>query len=326
MTIYAIKAPEESGAVKKVYDSLTQGEGRFGWSDIETGDQRTLNERVRRDGWDSLSEDEQHCYHDFLLWIACGDYVVYVNAPEWGECTLARVTGEYDWRYEDDDFNHRFPVDAGSVRTFNRNDAKVPPALRARLKLQGRWWTIYTECEFNELLMRLDQETPAEPRSLESDLTYLKRNVQPYLPKIVRTIQETFPGKDLEAFVKRVLGRVPGVKEVKRKEGRADHGADLIVTFEAASIPGLMQTLVVQVKSYRGTHVDTGAVEDIRRAFDEYREATMGLIVSTAAESSEELDRELDKLREEKGKPVCLLIGDELAGFFLRYGGDLLVP
>lgn len=51
----------------------------------------------------------------------------------------------------------------------------------------------------------------------------------------------------------------------------------------------------------------------------------MGLIVSTALSVDETFQHELDRLREEAGKPVALLIGDELAAFFLRHGSDLLL-
>jgi len=32
----------------------------------------------------------------------------------------------------------------------------------------------------------------------------------------------------------------------------------------------------------------------------------------------------LDKLREEKGKPVAILVGPDVAAFLLRYGAKLL--
>jgi hypothetical protein len=50
----------------------------------------------------------------------------------------------------------------------------------------------------------------------------------------------------------------------------------------------------------------------------------MGLIVSTASSSTEPLEKALDKLREETGKPVSLLIGADVASFLLRFGGQLL--
>ena len=84
--------------------------------------------------------------------------------------------------------------------------------------------------------------------------------------------------------------------------------------------PELVQRLVVQVKSYQGTLNDPSAVNDIRRAFDAYDNADMGLIVSTAKSASHAVQDELDRLREESEKPAALLISDDLAVFFLRHG------
>ena len=128
----------------------------------------------------------------------------------------------------------------------------------------------------------------------------------------------------------KVFERLPSVKSAERQEGRADHGADLLVEFEFGSIPGIVQTqtLAIQVKSYTGKQAETGAVKDLRRAFEYYksvgRPVDMGLIVSTAERAGEGFKDALDKLRNESGKPVSLLIGADLAALFLSYGGDLL--
>ncbi len=53
-------------------------------------------------------------------------------------------------------------------------------------------------------------------------------------------------------------------------------------------------------------------------------DADMGIIVSTASSGSEALDMALDKLRDDTGKPVSLLIGEDVAAFLLRFGGELL--
>ena len=323
MTIYAMRVADDQKVVDKVFDSLKGGEGRFGWSSVPTANLCKLCERIKWSGWDSLNEDEKACYQGFLLRLQGSDYVVYINVPQWGQCTLAKVTGKYEWRYEDDDFNHRFPVDPESVAKFDRN--KVHPALSRRLKLQGRWWTIYVEREFCMLLEALHKGTAFESKSPETNLRYLSEEIRPYLSKIACQIQHTNPGKDLELLVEKVFERVPGVKSAKRQEGRAAHGADLVVEFESVPILGLVQTqtLVVQVKSYTGTQDDTGVVAQIRRAL-EYHQADLGLIVSTAESSGEALEQALEKLQEESKKPVSLLIGADLAAFFLRYGSDLL--
>ena len=69
---------------------------------------------------------------------------------------------------------------------------------------------------------------------------------------------------------------------------------------------------------------DKRAVEDIRRAFDRYPAASMGLIVSTAHTTTPEVEEALEDSRKSSGKQVHLLIGSDVARFILRYGGDLL--
>ena len=73
-------------------------------------------------------------------------------------------------------------------------------------------------------------------------------------------------------------------------------------------------------------HWDTQAVDDIRRAFAAYPDAEAGLIVSTAARPGPTLADALAKLRSDTGKPVNLLIGEEVALFVLRYGAHFLSP
>ena len=314
MKIFALRAPEKAKDVEKIYRSLQDGEGRFGWSYISSADLRQLDERIEQNGWNSLKDEEKKCYQHFLLSIAPEDYVVYVNVPSWGKCTAAKVTGCYEWRYEDRDFNHRFAIDAGSLRTFDRNDSIVHPHLSTRLKLQGRQWRINAEREFRSLLDRL--EGSEEPRAIAPDdyLSYLQEEIERDLERIAAGVHHTYPGKDLEELLAAILERVPGVKQVEHMRGRADRGADLEVEIE--TIPPLVQKLVVQVKSYDGEIGDTRAVDDIRRTIDD---ADMGLIVTTATSVSAGFREAMDKLKEEKGKPVELLYGSELAHFVLKY-------
>ncbi len=323
-TIYALKGSSEWF---DILTSLQNGEGRFGWSYVKTADLRELKKRVDEKGWDSLTDEEKDCYQIFLLDLKAGDYVVYINVPEWGKCTVAKVTGEYQWKFEGEDFNHRFPVDPRTVHVFNRNDASVHPALRARLKLQGRWWRIYLKDEFSELLEALEKGVTSTVSKPEANLRFLSNEIQPFLLNITQRIHHTHPNCDLEYLFAEVFKKIPGVIDVRWQGGAGDHGADILVTFDSGlPIPGLekQSVLVVQVKSYEGDHWDTRAVEDIKRAFEHYPEASMGLIISTANSITKSVEQELDKLREASGKPVALLVGSDVAAFFLRYGAKLL--
>jgi len=323
-TIYALKG---SSDWCDILSSLKQGEGRFGWSYVKTADLRHLKERIDAGGWNCLSDEEKDCYQGFLLDLRSEDYVIYINVPEWGKCTIARVTGPYVWRFEDKDFNHRFPIDPESVLVFDRNDAVVHPALNARLKLQGRYWRIYLKEEFETLVKALKSGVSGKQRTFKTNIAFLAREIQPLLASITEKIHHTNPNYDLERLFAETLKNVPGVKEVRLQGGAGDHGADVLMVFESGPpVPGLQQqkTCVIQVKSFEGEHWDTKAVSDIRRAFDHYPEAEMGLIVSTANSSTKILDNALEKIREETGKPVSLLIGADVAAFLLRFCGQLL--
>lgn len=323
--IYALKAPEDSESKGLIYTSLKSGVGRFGWSDF---DLHKLRKRIDEKGWDDLSDTEQECYQDFLLELKEGDYVVYINLPKWGKCTLARVTGPYFWKWEGEggDFAHRFHVDPDSVLDFDRNDAIVQRSLSARMKLQGRYWRIYLHEEFEHLVEALKEGKGGTPSTKETRLDSLRETIKPSLAEITKQIQHNYPREDLEELIAEVLRNVPGVK-VREQGGSGERGADLIVTYESGMpIPDLQgqHTCVVQVKSYKDEQWDTYAVEQIREALDHW-DADAGLIVSTASSSTTTLDDALDQLREETEKPVGLLIGEDLAAFVLRFGGNLLI-
>lgn len=322
-TIYALKIDEDNAQL--VHASLLLGEARFGWSYIERADLRELQARANEAGWDSLSEDEQECYQEFLLGIEPGDYLVYVNVPEWGQCTLAKATSPYYWKHTDPDFNHRLGVDPRSVRTFDRNDAVVHPALSARLKLQGRWWRVYATDEFAQLLAALDGGARRQKPKGQKNLDFLSEEVRPLLLKITEAIHHAHPNYSLEHLLTAVLRNVPGVKDVRCQGGAGDRGADIVAVLEQGHpLTGVRQsTCVIQVKSFEGEHWDTRAVEDIRRAFKAYPEADSGLIISTASKSGPTFDAALEKLRSETKKHVGVLMGGDLAIFVLRYGAHL---
>ncbi len=324
-TIYALRGAPDLHWCNVTFKSLKEGEGRFGWSYIPTANLHELEAKIKAEGKNSLSEEEQDCYQRFLLDIKKNDYVVYINLPEWGKCTLARVTSPYFWHRDGADFNHRFYVDTESIFVFDRNDAIVHPTLRRRLKLQGRFWRIYSlHEEFENLVETLKEGKQGSHSTLETNLHWLVQEIQPDLKSITKKIQRTHPNFDLEGLLEEIFKKVPGVQEVIRHRGKADHGADLTVVFESGlPIPGFQQqsTCVVQVKSFIGELRDTKAVKDIRRAFGYYPEADMGLIVSTADSCSEKFVTALNELEKEEGKPVSLLIGEDVAAFVLRFGG-----
>ncbi|MGA9796688.1 MAG: restriction endonuclease [Rhizomicrobium sp.] len=321
--VVAIKGDPDNPALQ--FDSLQKGEGRYGWSASDTVDLRNLQRQIEASGWGSLTDEqkESYSYAAFLLQLKENDYVIFVNVPEWGKCTFARVSEPYYFQHEDEDFNHRFGVDTNSIRTFDRNDADVHPFLSARLKLRGAHWEIYAREEFDSLIGVLANRAGNErSRSHIDNLTFLLNEIRPQLKEVTRSIHHTHPNYDLEVFVERIFKLMPGIREVRRQGGAGDHGADILVTYTSGlPIPSLQneETCVVQIKSFSGEHWDTQAVDDIGRAFERYPDATRGLIISTADDSSPALEVALDRLKQVTGKMVHLLIGADLAVLFLRF-------
>jgi len=322
MPVYALKV--DDGWTWLVKESLCSGEGRFGWSYVETADLHALRHRISVDGWNSLDSEERDCYQESLLFLDRGDYVVYVNVPEWGQCTLAEVTGKYYWRWADNDLNHRFPVDRESVRSFDRNDAMVPPALRARLKLRGRCCRVHAEEEFRRLAEALRRGVRPAPLTRAHNPYNLTDETQPFLPIVSDKIRHLGPRSDLETLVEQVFRRVPGVRSVTRRAAVRGRGADLVVELEVGSIAQLVQTLVVQVRPDAGALGQLFAADDIRQALGAYG-ADMALIVCPAEDRDPAVESELDRLREDTMKPVALLLGDELAAFLVRHDSALLL-
>lgn len=320
-TIYALKVT--SDYIKQISESLNQGVGRFGWSYVESSDLNTLKDRVDKYGWNSLSDHEKDCCQFFLLEIVKGDYVVYIT-PGLTKYIIAKVNGEYYWEWDKNlcDFAHRFHVDKNSIMEFDKYDAAVHPYLRARLVLQGRWWRIYAKPEFENLLNSLEHGTTGISATKATSIALLEHEIASDLLSVTQKIHRTHPNFDLEGLIAEKFKRIPNVKKAEVKHGLGDHGADILVTFEdGLPFSGLItnRTCLVQVKSYDGEHWDTKAVRDLRNAFEHYPNADMGLIISTAQKSSPVLEEEIKKLESEQKKPVGLLIGTDVASFYLNY-------
>ena len=321
MSIYAMKV--DDGWSWPVHESLKNGEGRFGCSYVDTANLHDLRGRIARDGWDSLDVQEKDCYQEFLLSLESGDYVVYVNLPEWGQCTLAEVTGPYFWRWSDRDFNHRFPVARRSVRTFDRNDARVAPGLSARLKRRGRCYRIHAEDEFRHLVQALRPGAKAAPGMFAGDLHQLGDDLKSFLLSVTEELRRPRPHVELEHLVERLFRRLPGVRSVARHEGAGEGGADILVELEVGSIPQLVHRLVVHVRPPQDAPTGPSAVDDMRRAIA-VRGADMALVVSTETHRDPKEKRQLDRLAEDLMKPVALLDGGELTALFLQHGAGLL--
>lgn len=329
MKIFALKVSEDMREI--VFNSLKEeGVARFTWSYVEEGNLIAIREQINGSGWNSLTDTQKDCWKaKFMLEIEPEDYIVYINIPNYGECTVAKVTESYCWKWDTYkmDGSHCLGIDKNSIQVFNRNDEGIPSNLSRRFKLQGRYWRIYLEEEFFKLIDDLKKgRLSGKNATAETRLTNcINSNVKLYLDKICEELQKAHAGKHLEELIVNILKNIPKVINIERKSGTSDRGGDIIFEYrnELSDIFGFnkeTEKIAIQVKSYEETIYSTQAIQDLKNVFEYDPEITAGIIMTTAIEKSEEFDKELDKLREESGKNISLIYGKDFAGWVLKYG------
>ena len=237
MSIFALKVSEDMR--NPIFKSLKEeGIARFTWSYVEEGNLLTIREQINNNGWNSLGSHQKECWKaSFMLNIQANDYIVYINVPSYGECTIAKVTSGYFWGWDKYkmDGSHCLHIDKDSIQVFNRNDEGIPSNLSRRFKLQGKYWRIYLETEFTKLVDDLKEgRLSGKNATPESRLTScINSNVKPYLAKICEELQKFHTGKHLEELIASILKTIPNVKNVQIKSGTSDKGGDIIFEYRS---------------------------------------------------------------------------------------------
>lgn len=327
MAIWAFNLPGNQ-YVDFIKKSLEQGISRFGWGYIDSADLRKLSLKH----WSEMTEHEMKIFKkaSFLRNIKKGDWIVHINIPKMGRVTAGQVIEEYNFEEQNNeisDFRHFFKLDLKTIVEFNRNNQNVHPLISRKLKLRGRYWRIYTEKEFFESLDNLKNNVVAIEGNSSIGLYYFKTELEAILKSISTSIHNTHPEKKLEPFLATIFRNVPNVTDVKVNGSGwgTDYGADIIVKYNTGiELLDLMkeETLVVQVKSYEGKHIKLDAVSQIKTAIQTF-EASYGIIITTA-ESSENIEIEIEKVENEINVPIRLIAGVDVAKFVLKYGADQL--
>ncbi|PSU98316.1 restriction endonuclease [Photobacterium leiognathi subsp. mandapamensis] len=311
MAVWAFSKVDDFVNRSLVFESIRQGKSRFGWS--------------QKDEHNLLLEtcSEWHSKQLFLLEIKPDDWIVHINTPEWGQCTAVKVVGCYEF---DDginsthgvDFRHAIPVDVESICVFNRRDDNVLPSVN--LRPRSRYHRVYEEQDFYQSIANLRDNKVDLSKDTKGEF-YLKDKTETFLPLITSFIQQMNKSKDLEVFLAKVFRKVEGVVHVKENGSgwRSDNGADLIVTFKNLNIEN---KVVVQVKSFEGSHHSLEAVSQIENAINVYG-ANAGLIITTAS-TTEILDSAIQNLNEKMDKQIDLMAGEDVARFVLKYAPEMV--
>jgi hypothetical protein len=317
MTIWAFNKVDEVAERKLVYKSIKSGKSRFGWS------QQDEHNLKLKDNW-----SDWHSKQLFLLQVNPGDWIVHINTPNWGECTAVQVLSKYDF---DDglqcswgpDFRHFFDVDVNTIIEFDRRDENVLPSVN--LNPRQRYHRIYAVDDFLKSIDNLKNNTVSLNDGESKEEYHLKDKTDKYLTEISHLIHEMHKSKNLEHFLAKVFRKIPGVIDVNENGfgWGTDYGADLIVTM-STSLGNLVfeNKIIVQIKSFEGTHHDLDAVEQVKTGIEKYA-GTAGMIITTAIKS-EELESKVQESSEKIGLPIDLLASDDVAKFVIKHAPELL--
>jgi len=317
MTIWAFNKVDDADERQLIYQSIKSGKSRFGWS------QKDEHNLKLKDNW-----TDWHSKQLFLLQVQPGDWIVHINTPTYGRCIAAQVLTEYDF---DDglqcslkvDFRHHFNVDKETVIEFDRNDQNILPSVN--LKPRQRYHRIYAVEDFLKSIENLKTNAVELNDGESKEDFHLKEKTDKYLSEISSLIHEMHKSKNLERFLAKVFRKIPGVIDVNENGfgWGTDYGADLIITM-SSSMGNLEfeNKIIVQVKSFEGTHHDLEAVDQVKTGIKQY-EGTAGMIITTA-NKSEKLENKILEASNDLGVPIDLLASDDVAKFVIKHAPELL--
>src|SRR5690554_554283 len=317
MTIWAFNKVDDTDERQLIYQSIKSGKSRFGWS------QKDEHNLKLKDNW-----ADWHSKQLFLLQVKKGDWIVHINTPAWGQCIAAQVLSGYDFDEGlkcswGTDFRHCFEIDTETIIEFDRRDQNILPTVN--LNPRQRYHRIYAADDFLQSIENLKTNAVNLNDGESKEEYHLKEKTDEYLSHISSLIHEMQNSKNLERFLAKVFRRIPGVIDVSENGfgWGTDYGADLIVSI-SSSLGNLQfeNKIIVQVKSFEGTHHDLEAVDQVITGIKQY-DGTAGMIITTA-KKSEQLEERVIEASNELGLPIDLLASDDLTKFVIKHAPELL--
>ena len=308
-----------------VFESLQNGKARIGWSYEDRLDLRTLQER-RRTG-QNLDPEERDAWRcrRFLEELAYEDYLIYPHQNEYRKFVIAQITGDYDYAPTSDSLNGDFrsfrPCCLLTPDPIDWYDGIVPPIIRSKLGLRGRFFKLREELysQFKRLLNNLPRAGQSQD-SLSRRLERVTDGLTEHLPVL---LHREFPQADLSSLCAELFNRMGYSAELQ--EGPAERGSDIVVT---AGIPLIEKdnTIGVQVFAFEGT-VNTNSLQlklsQLLSGWDN-NALDYGVLLTTGTCDCSARNVIIDHNNANRSCPVRLIEGQELAELFLQYfGSDL---
>jgi hypothetical protein len=250
MSSYVVRTDQEADIAKQLFQALSEGEARMGWSWTDDQDLLRIIQANNEGKWAQLDGNQQDAWycHGFLDRVQKSDLIFYPNVPDYGSFCVAEITGDYRFlpadKAIDGDFRSVRACRLITPTPVSKSDAIVPPLLRARLGLQQRFYQLKADSEINAFLDRLDEIG----RAVADVAATFEKMLADTAERMSAHWAQYFPRKDLSNILAKVLEQ--GGYGVRYQEGAGEKGADLVVELENPFIKEPIR-IGVQVGSYR---------------------------------------------------------------------------
>jgi len=316
---YIVRANSED-CPDGIYASLKDGKARLGWSYSDDLDLRKV--RLKIDQHEVLSEEERVAWRGkgFLEYVQLGDYLLYANQPKDGQFCIVQVLqegGEYDYGPEQDSVS-------GDFRSYRRCqllcppidkiDAVVPPIIRSRLGLQGRFFCLYDMKELEVLLSRL-KEVGKQEIGADARFERIIRELHKHVPKLVH---HEFPQHDLSRkFCKELFGRIGYPFEIQ--EGSGEKGSDIVVSISNPLLSDEFR-VGIQVFSYTGPVSTSEVKRKLAQLLEGWEDNALdyGVLLTTGELSREDRKGLEEHNRANPTRKVKAIDGEQFADLFLQ--------
>ena len=274
-------------------DELRQGRLRIGWGYAACQDLRLLVKK--RQKGEGFTDDERDAWRNWPMLggadgIKKGDIVLLPNLPHSGEFLLVEAAGPYqfdplkldkktDVNGLGQDYGHILPVrKTETLSPIPMQDERLHAGLRASLTCRSRLWHISDYGQNIEEL--LAEHWPAKEwdldRSFREVIDHALASVHERLEgEIAALLTKKFTRAELEVPCTAVLRHLFPGAVVERHGGPAEHGADVVVTWEdplatSGSPSSLSWRAVFQVKDWRDEATEVAAVDQLAEAIKHY--------------------------------------------------------
>ena len=323
MPRYWVMRVDHRDAKDFLWQELTAGRLRQGWGYQADQDLEVI---ARKKAAGAQVNDHQHA-----TWrgnrrmlpsepdsIQRGDIILVPHLPTDRHWSIARVVGSYRFDIPGDpkDYGHVLPVELLSNEhpvAFQAHD--VAAGLRETMHNLSRLWNIdHLGDHVDSILRSLSErgrilEDPGLDR-LETILGALERHGW-------TQFRFHFMGAEFEKPCVRLLEALYGEGNVEHTGGSSEKGADALCTHrDPLGVPHLV---AVQIKMWTWDASWTRPLEQIKQAVDAYPGITAGVILSTSERVTAEFEAARQRLEQELGIPIRVVLRTALLRLFLQH-------